>query len=106
MSGPLDTTVRVGEVQSAEAFEEARKPEMVKLEIDFGDETRQSAAQLGYNHDPAELVGRQVLCAVDLGTVNIAGFESEALTLGVPDEEGNPMLVVPDEDVPLGGELY
>lgn len=106
MSGPLETTVRVGEIRSAERFEEARKPELFKLEIDFGDETRQSAAQLGYNHDPADVVGRQVLCAVDLGTVNIAGFESEALTLGVPDGDGNPMLVGPDADVPLGGELY
>ncbi|PSQ18943.1 tRNA-binding protein [Halobacteriales archaeon QS_8_69_26] len=106
MSSPFDVTIRVGEVTDAEPFPEARKPELVKLWIDLGDEERQSAAQLGYNHDVEELVGRQVLCVVDLGTVNIAGFESQALTVGVPDEDGNPVLVVPDGDVPLGGELY
>ncbi|GAA0293476.1 tRNA-binding protein [Halarchaeum salinum] len=106
MSSPLDTTVRVGEIRAAERFEAARKPELFKLEIDLGDEVVTSAAQLGYNHDPEAVVGRQVLCATDLGTVNIAGFESEALTLGVPDDEGNPVLVAPDADVPLGGELY
>ncbi len=103
---PLDTTVRVGEVLSAEPFPEARKPELFKLRVDLGEETVRSAAQLGYNHDHETLVGRQVLCATDLGTVNIAGFESEALTLGVPDADGHPVLVAPDADVPLGGTLY
>ena len=102
----FDTTFAVGEVVAAEAFPEARKPELAKLEIDLGEETVQSAAQTGYNYDPADLVGRQVLCATDLGTVNVAGYESEALTVGVPDEDGNPVLVGPDEAVPPGGELY
>lgn len=103
---PFDVTIQVGEIVKAEAFPETRKPQMVKLWIDLGEEEIQSAAQLGYNHDPDELVGRQVLCATNLGTVNIAGFESEALTVGVPDEDGHPVLVMPDEDVPLGGVLH
>lgn len=103
---PFDVEMQVGEVLDAEHFEEARKPKLVKLWIDLGDEEIQSAAQLGYNHDPEEMVGRQVLCATNLGTVNIAGFESQALTVGVPDEDGHPVLVVPEEDVPLGGVLH
>jgi tRNA-binding protein len=106
MSSPFDVTIRVGAVLSAEPFPEARKPELFKLEVDLGDRVVQSAAQLGYHHTVDELVGQQVLCAVDLGTVTIAGFESEALIVGVPGDDGNPVLVVPDEDVPLGGELY
>ncbi len=106
MSGPFDGTIRVAEIVDAEPFPEARKPELVKLTLDVGDEQLRSAAQLGYHHDVAELPGRQVLCATDLGTVNIAGYVSEALTVGVPDDDGNPVLVTPDEDVPLGGELY
>jgi tRNA-binding protein len=104
--GPFDTTFRVGEVLDAEAFPETNKPEMVKLRIDLGDEAVQSVAQTGYNYDPEELVGRQVLCATNLGSVRIAGYESEVLTVGVPDEDGHPVLVAPDEEVPLGGELY
>ena len=104
--GPFDVTIRVAEVQQAEPFPEANKPELVKLHLDLGGETLQSAAQLGYHHDPADLEGRQVLCATDLGSVRIAGFRSEALTVGVPGNDGNPVLVVPDEGVPLGGELY
>jgi tRNA-binding protein len=105
---PLDSTIRVGEVLRAERFEEARKPELFKLWIDLGTgggEVR-SAAQLGYHHDVEALPGRQVLCATGLGTVNVAGFVSEVLTVGVPGEDGNPVLVEPAEDVPVGGVLY
>lgn len=103
---PFDVTIRVAEVTAAEPFPEADTPELLKLTLDMGEETRRSAAQLGFHYDPADLVGRQVLCATDLGTVVIAGFESEALTVGVPGDDGTPVLVTPDESVPLGGALY
>lgn len=102
---PLSNEVRVGRVLDAQPFPEARKP-MLKLEIDLGDETVQSAAQLAPNYEPAELVGRQVLCVTDLGEVNIAGYESQVLTIGVPGPDGDPVVVTPDQDVPLGGVLY
>lgn len=105
---PIGSTVRVGGVLRAEPFPEARKPELYKLWIDLGEEGGEvrSAAQLGYHHDVEELPGRQVLCVTDLGTVDIAGFVSEVLTVGVPGEDGNPVLVEPAEEVPVGGELY
>ena len=104
---PFDVTIQVGEVLRAEPFPEARKPELVKLWVDLGDgDEVQSAAQLGFNHAVEDLPGRQVLCATDLGTVNIAGFVSEALTVGVSGEDGKPVLVEPASEVPLGGVLY
>jgi tRNA-binding protein len=106
VESPFETEFRVGTVTDAQPFPETRKPEMAKLWVDLGGEEVQSAAQLGYNHDVESLVGRQVVCATSLGTVNIAGFESEALTVGVPDEDGHPVLVVPDHEVPDGGTLY
>ncbi|WIV68547.1 tRNA-binding protein [Natrialbaceae archaeon AArc-T1-2] len=106
VENPFDDEIRVGEVREATAFPETNKPRMVKLWIDLGDEEVRSAAQLGYNHDPDTLPGRQVLCATTLGTVRIAGFESEALTVCVPDEDGHPVLVEPDREVPLGGLLF
>ena len=103
---PFEATVRVAEVTDAEPFPEANKPEMVKLWLDLGGESRQSAAQLGFHHDAADLIGRQILCVTDLGSIRIAGFKSEALTLGVPGDDGHPVLVTPKQSVPLGGELY
>lgn len=102
----FETEFKVGTVKEAEKFEEADKPEMFRLWIDLGDKDVQSAAQLGYNHTVEEVEGSQVLCATDLGEVRIAGFKSEVLTVGVPDGDGNPVLVRPDREVPEGGELY
>jgi tRNA-binding protein len=106
VESPFDVTFRVAEVREAEPFPEAEKPQLVKLRLDFGDETRQSAAQLGYHHTAEDLPGTQVLCATDLGSVRIAGFESEVLTVGVPGDDGNPVLVTPETEVPVGGALY
>lgn len=103
---PFDVTIRVGQIVRAEPFPETRKPHMCKLWIDLGERTVASAAQLLAHHEAEALVGQQVLCATDLGTVNIAGFTSEVLTLGVPGDDGLPVLVTPAKAVPLGGSLY
>ncbi|RKD98310.1 tRNA-binding protein [Halopiger aswanensis] len=107
VDSPFDVEIRVGEVLEAESFEEANKPKMTKLWIDLGEHGEvQSAAQLDHHYEPEELEGRQVLCATNLGEVRIAGFKSEALTVGVPDDDEFPVLVEPEQDVPLGGLLF
>lgn len=103
---PFDATIRVAVVEDAEPFPEAEKPKMIKLRLDCDGESLQSAAQLGYHHDVTDIVGTQVLCATNLGSIRIAGFKSEALTVGVPGEDGNPVLVTPEKPVPAGGTLY
>jgi len=106
VESPFDVEIEVGEVVAAESFPEAEKPKMTKLWIDLGDREIQSAGQYDHHYEPGDLEGRQVLCATNLGSVRIAGFKSEALTVGVPDEEGYPVLVEPDKSVPLGGVLF
>lgn len=100
-----DVEMRVGEVVSVEDFPEACK-DVYKLEVDFGTETRQSAAGLTDNYDRDDLLGAQVLAVVNLGTVSIAGFESQCLVTGVDDEDGDVVHLQPERDVPNGARLY
>lgn len=98
--------IRVGRVVRAEVNERARKPSL-KLWIDFGPMgEKTSSAQLRALYNPDELVGRQVVAAVNLGTRNIAGFLSEVLVLGLPSEAGEVVLLGPEREVPLGGRVY
>jgi len=98
--------MRVGRVTRAEPNAAARKPAYC-LWIDFGPlGEKRSSAQLTVAYRAEELVGRLVVAAMNLGTRRIAGFESEVLVLGLPDAQGNVILLAPERDVPLGGRVY
>lgn len=99
--------IRVGRVLSAEPLAGARKP-AYRLRIDFGPElgVRQSSAQVTVHYTPEQLIGTLVLAVVNFPPRRIAGFKSEVLTLGVPDAQGEVILVAPRDDAPLGARLF
>lgn len=103
----LKVDVRVGTVLRAEPYPEARKP-AIKLWIDFGDEIgeKKTSAQITVHYDPDTLVGRQVMAVVNFPPRQIGKFMSEVLVLGMPDENGEVVLVGPDHNVPIGGRLH
>lgn len=99
--------VRVGKILETEPFPNARKP-AIKLSVDFGPEVgiKRTSAQLTAHYEPGELVGKQVVAVVNFPPKRIAGFRSEVLVLGVPDEEGAVVLLAPDREVPLGVRMF
>jgi tRNA-binding protein len=99
--------VRTGRVIKAEAFPEARKP-AIKLWIDFGEEigVRKTSAQITVHYTPEALIGRQVMAVVNFPPRQIGPFMSEVLVLGVPDENGEIVLVGPDQETPAGGRMH
>lgn len=103
----LKVDVRVGTVLRAEPFPEARKP-AIKLWIDFGDGIgeKKTSAQITAHYQPETLVGRQVMAVVNFPPRQIGKFMSEVLVLGMPDENGEVVLVGPDHNVPVGGRLH
>jgi len=98
--------MRLGRIVAVDDFPEARKPAF-KLTIDFGElGIRRSSAQITVYYTKEELVGRLVIAVVSLPPRRIAGFKSEVLVLGVPDAEGNVILLEPERDAPLGGRVF
>jgi tRNA-binding protein len=99
--------IRVGRIVRAEPFPEARKP-AIRLWVDFGPGIgeKRSSAQLTRHYTPEGLVGRQVLAVVNFPPRQIGPVMSEVLVLGVPDEEGQVVLIGPGQEVPLGGKLF
>jgi tRNA-binding protein len=103
----LQVDIRVGRITAAEPFPEARKP-AYRLTIDFGPAlgVKKSSAQITRNYRLDELPGRLVLAVVNFPPRQIGPIMSEVLTLGVPDADGEVMLIAPDRAVPLGGRMY
>ena len=98
--------IRVGRIIAVEDFPEARKPAW-KLPIDFGAMgTRQSSAQIVTHYLRDDLIGRLVMAVVNFPPRRIGPFVSEVLTLGVPDAQGEVVLIAPDQEIPLGGRLF
>ncbi len=104
----LKLDIRVGRVLKVLDFPEARK-RAYKLEIDFGPEigVKWSSAQITAHYSKEELVGRLVLGVVNFPPRQIGPFMSEVLTLGVPDENGEVVLLEPEnEKAVVGGRLF
>ena len=99
--------IRVGEIKEVFDFPEARKPSY-KLTIDLGPEIgmKKSCAQITQNYSKEQLTGKRVLCVVNFPPKKIGPEVSEVLSLGIPDEHGDCVLITPDKNVPLGGKLY
>ncbi|MBI3559490.1 tRNA-binding protein [Candidatus Gottesmanbacteria bacterium] len=100
--------IRVGKIISVGDFPEAKKP-AYKLTIDFGIEIGQkrSSVQIVKHYKKGELVNKLILGVVNFPPKQIGPFTSEVLTLGVPDENGDCILVVPDKETAvLGGKIY
>ena len=102
----LAVDIRLGVITEVEDFPRARNPSY-RLTIDFGPEVgvkRSSAQVTSYTHE--ELRGMQVVAVVNFEPRNIAGFMSEVLVLGVPDEDGQVVLLTPTRAGVVGERMF
>ena len=99
--------LRSGTITKVEPFPRAKKP-AYKVWVDFGGKigVKQTSAQVTVHYTEESLIGKQVVGCVNLAEKNIAGFVSQFLLVGFPDEQGNVCLVTVDPKVPNGEKLF
>jgi len=94
--------MRVGCVLSAERVPKSSK--LLKLKVDVGIEKRQVVAGIGKAYKPEELVGKLVVIVTNLEKATLMGVESNGMIVAASDE-GKPVLVTFEKEVPLGTRL-
>jgi len=94
--------LRVARIISTEEVKKSKK--LLKLEIDIGDEKRQIIAGIANFYQPEDLIGREIVVLVNLEPRTLMGIESQGMLLAASDE-GRPVLLRPDEDVPPGTKI-
>jgi tRNA-binding protein len=103
----LKVDIRAGRITRAEPYPEARKPAF-KLWVDFGGEIgeKKSSAQITTHYALEDLPGRMVMAVVNFPPRQIGKFMSEVLVLGVPDDAGEVVLLIPEQDVTPGARMF
>ena len=99
--------IRVGTVLEAKLNDKSNKPS-IYLSIDFGNEIgkKKTSAQLTKHYLPEELIGKQVAAVTNFPPKQIGKMISEVLILGFPDDDNNPVLVMPSKKISNGGKLF
>ena len=99
--------IRVGTIIKVEENNNLNKPSLI-LKIDFGNSLgiKKSSAQLKDNYSISELINKQVAAVVNFKPKQIGNLISEVLVLGFPDDNNEPILIVPDRNIKNGGKLF
>lgn len=97
--------LRVAKVITAEKVQESEN--LVKLEIDLGTELgkRQILAGIQKYYQPEELMGRQIIVVINLEPKKMMGMKSQGMLLAA-DINGEPILLMPDKQVPPGSKIH
>ena len=97
--------LRVARIAAVDDFAEARRPSY-RLTLDVGPYgTRRSSAAIRPFYRSDELVGRLVVCVLNLPPRRIAGFASEVLVLGAIRPSGDVRLLRPDPGAEVGDPI-
>lgn len=74
---------------------------LLRLEVDLGDEYRTIVAGLALDYTREQLEGKNIVILTNLEPKAIMGIVSEGMLLAA-DVKDRPVLISPDRDVPTG----
>ncbi|MFP4116445.1 MAG: methionine--tRNA ligase [Candidatus Aenigmatarchaeota archaeon] len=92
--------IRIGEIKTVEEIEGSDN--LLKFEIDVGDETKQSVGGLKGHYTAEDLVGRKVPVLVNLEPSELMGVKSECMILAAVVGNKEPVLLEPERDLEAG----
>ena len=98
--------MRAGTVLEVKPNKKSRNPAYV-VTVDFGEELgiKKSSAQITTLYQPEDLIGKQVICCVNLNPIHIGSVKSEVRILGTESEQG-VVLLRPTEPVKNGDKVF
>ena len=98
--------MRVGTVLEVQDNKKSRNPAYI-VSLDFGKEIgiKKSSAQITALYKPEDLIGKQLICCVNLEPMRIGSVKSEVRILGTESEQG-VVLLQPSEPVKNGDKVF
>lgn len=91
--------LRVAKIFEAERVEGSEK--LLRLQVSLGEENKQIIAGIGKNYSPEDLIDREIVVVANLEPRKLMGLESQGMLLAASDE-GGPVILMPDKEVPPG----
>ena len=92
--------LRVGTIIAAEKVKKTKK--LLQLQVDLGEEVRTIVSGIAESYRPEEVVGKKVTVLTNLAPRKIRGVESQGMLLMSEDNEGNIVMVSPDQGAENG----
>jgi methionine--tRNA ligase beta chain len=94
--------LKVGKVLNAEKIEGSEK--LLKLIVDLGDERRQVVAGIAKYYKLEDLIGKETVVVANLEPKKLMGSESQGMLLAA-DVNGEPVILIPEKEVPPGTKI-
>ena len=97
--------IRVGTVLTAKHNSKSRNPAYA-MTVDFGGELgiRKTSSQIAGLYAPEDLIGRQIICCVNVTPIYIGIVKSEVRVLAVESAQGT-VLVLPERPAQNGDKV-
>lgn len=95
--------LKIAKIETAEPIAGSEK--LLKLNVSLGEEKRQILAGIGKSYTPEDLIGREIVIIANLEPRNLMGEESQGMLLAASDEDGKPIILMPEKEVPPGTSI-
>lgn len=95
--------LKVAKIIEAERVDGSEK--LIKLKVSLGTEERQIVAGIGKTYLPENLVNKEIIVVANLAPRQLMGLESQGMLLAAHDENGDPVILIPEKETPLGSQI-